>query len=241
MPEIAEGCLLTVSSPLNLVGIPYYREMLFSAWPSHLVSEVGAPPSKIDAGILASLKRSDIGGYATFPRKTRRNQFEDTRAVQRAHDTLSAPRFLSERQKDDSQGHEGPRRMSDALEALGDLALAGATRRDVPVMYRNVEIKYSKFGVDDFDFEWVPLEYLGRLITDVMQVLQQNEALWAGDSHRQFVHKPAPTASTLHTNHSQSSTPSHSHVLPVRQLSTLRDGLLDRYARESWRYELSSE
>jgi PAB-dependent poly(A)-specific ribonuclease subunit 2 len=145
--------------------------MLFSAWPSHLVSEVGAPPSKIDAGILASLKRSDIGGYASFPRKTRRNQFEDTRAVQRAHDTLSAPRFLSERQKDDLQGHEGPRRMSDALEALGDLALAGATRRDVPVMYRNVEIKYSKFGVDDFDFEWVLLEYLGRYVTDLLQVL----------------------------------------------------------------------
>ncbi|KAG9653830.1 hypothetical protein KCU64_g7625, partial [Aureobasidium melanogenum] len=140
--------------PLNLIGVPYYREVLLSAWPSHLISEVGAPPSKIDASILASLKRSDIGGYAPFPRKTRRYQFEDTRAVQRAHDTLAAPRFLSERQKDDSQGHEGSRRMSDALEALGDLALGGATRRDVPVMYRNVEIKYSKFGVDDFDFEY---------------------------------------------------------------------------------------
>ena len=25
-------------------------------------------------------------------------------------------------------------------------------KSEVPVMYRNVEIKYSKFGVDDFDF-----------------------------------------------------------------------------------------
>jgi PAB-dependent poly(A)-specific ribonuclease subunit 2 len=208
--------MLIIDSPLNLVGIPYYREMLFSAWPSHLVSEVGAPPSKIDAGILASLKRSDIGGYTSFPRKTRRNQFEDTRAVQRAHDTLSAPRFLSERQKDDSQGNEGPRRMSDALEALGDLALAGATRRDVPVMYRNVEIKYSKFGVDDFDFEWVSLLLLGRIDTDMMQVLQQNEALWTGDSYRQLVHESSPTASTLHANYPQSGTPPHSHVLPLR-------------------------
>lgn len=127
--------------------------MLYSVWPNHLISEVGAPPSKIDAGILSSLKRSDIGGYTTFPRKTRRYQYEDTRAVQRAHDTLSAPRFLSERKKDDQQEVGSQRRMSDALEALGDLALGGATRRDVPVMYRNVEIKYSKFGVDDFDFE----------------------------------------------------------------------------------------
>ena len=214
--ECAGDYLLTFSSPLNLVGMPYYREMLFSAWPSHLVSEVGAPPSKIDAGILASLKRSDIGGYASFPRKTRRYQFEDTRAVQRAHDTLSAPRFLSERQKDDSQGHEGPRRMSDALEALGDLALAGATRRDVPVMYRNVEIKYSKFGVDDFDFEWVLLRNFDLLVTDMMQVLQQNEALWTRDSHRQLVHKPPSTTPTLHTNDPQLSTSSHSHILPLR-------------------------
>lgn len=190
------------SSPLNLVGMPYYREMLFSAWPSHLVSEVGAPPSKIDAGILASLKRSDIGGYASFPRKTRRYQFEDIRAVQRAHDTLSAPRFLSERQKDDSQGHDGPRRMSDALEALGDLALGGATRRDVPVMYRNVEIKYSKFGVDDFDFELVLLSSALCSYTDTMQVLQQNEALWTGDSYRQLIHEPTLATSTLHANNS---------------------------------------
>lgn len=190
------------SSPLNLIGMPYYREMLFSAWPSHLVSEVGAPPSKIDAGILASLKRSDIGGYASFPRKTRRYQFEDTRAVQRAHDTLSAPRFLSVRQKDDSQGHDGPRRMSDALEALGDLALGGATRRDVPVMYRNVEIKYSKFGVDDFDFELVSLSSALCSYTDTMQVLQQNEALWTGDSYRQLIHEPTLATSTLHANNS---------------------------------------
>ena len=195
--------------------MPYYREMLFSAWPSHLISEVGAPPSKIDAGILASLKRSDIGGYAPFPRKTRRYQFEDTRAVQRAHDTLAAPRFLSERQKDDSQGHEGTRRMSDALEALGDLALGGATRRDVPVMYRNVEIKYSKFGVDDFDFELVFSFCISLFITDAMQVLQQNEILWTGNSYCQLIHKPAFTASTLHTNDTQSRTPPHGHFLSL--------------------------
>lgn len=133
--------------------MPYYRENLLSAWPSHIISEVGAPPAKIDAGVMSSLKRSELGGHAPFQRKTRRNQFEDTRAVQRAADTLAAPRFISERSKDDPSDYDGQRRISDALEALGDLALDGTTRREVPVMYRNVEIKYSKFGVDDFDFE----------------------------------------------------------------------------------------
>lgn len=195
--------------------MPYYREVLLSAWPSHLISEVGAPPSKIDAGILASLKRSDIGGYAPFPRKTRRYQFEDTRAVQRAHDTLSAPRFLSERQKDDSQGTESSRRMSDALEALGDLALGGATRRDVPVMYRNVEIKYSKFGVDDFDFELVVLCCISLSSSNRMQVLQQDEVFWTGNSYRQLLHKSASTASSFYANNTQFSASSHSHFLSL--------------------------
>ena len=136
-----------------MVGVPFYRDTLLSAWPSHIISEVGAPPAKIDATVLATLKRTEIGGFAAFPRKTQRYQFEDTRAVQRAADTLAAPRFISERTKDDRAEIDNRRRMSEALEAIGDLALDGSTRKEVPVMYRNVEIKYSKFGVDDFDFE----------------------------------------------------------------------------------------
>ena len=181
--------------------MPYYREMLFSAWPSHIISEVGAPPGKIDTGILSSLKRSDIGGYTAFPRKTRRYQYEDTRAVQRAHDSLAAPRFLSERKKDDSQDSDGQRRMSDAFEALGDLALGGVTRRDVPVMYRNVEIKYSKFGVDDFDFEYVVCKALHAISANERQVLQQNEVLWLGDTHCKFIHEPAVTVASVYSYH----------------------------------------
>jgi len=135
-------CADSVKSPLNLIGMPFYRETLFSAWPKHLLAEVGAQPAKIDPDIIASTKRSD---FAPWPRKTRRYQFEDTRAFQRIQDTLAAPKFLSERARVDE---EGERRISDALEVLASLAVD-----NVPVIYKNVEIKYSKFGVDDFDFE----------------------------------------------------------------------------------------
>ncbi|KAK4983206.1 poly(A)-specific ribonuclease [Elasticomyces elasticus] len=140
--------------PLSTIGMPFYREVLLSAWPSHVSYTVGAPPPKIDPEILASLKRSDIGGHAPWPRKTRRYQVEDNRAVQQAKDTLAVPRFLSERLQSDPEIQNGQRRISDALESLADLALSGSTKKDVPVVYQNFEIKYSKFGVEDFDFEY---------------------------------------------------------------------------------------
>ncbi|KAF2149383.1 cysteine proteinase [Myriangium duriaei CBS 260.36] len=144
--------------PLNLVGMPFYRDTLLSSWPSHLIAEVGAPAVKIDPSILVSAKRSDMGAFAPWPRKTRRYQYEDTRAIQRAQDILAAPKFLSEKARDasnyDGTRANGERRISDALEILADLTLDGSSRRDVPMVYKNVEIKYSKFGVDDFDFEY---------------------------------------------------------------------------------------
>ncbi|EOD47422.1 putative pab-dependent poly -specific ribonuclease subunit pan2 protein [Neofusicoccum parvum UCRNP2] len=66
---------------------------------------------------------------------------------------LKAPKFLSEKARDGNGSNQAERRMSETLEALTDMMLDGATKKDVPVMYRNVEIKYSRFGVDDFDFK----------------------------------------------------------------------------------------
>ena len=41
--------------------------------------------------------------------------------------------------------------MLETMETLTDMHLDDVTRKDVPAMYGNVEIKYSRFGVDDFD------------------------------------------------------------------------------------------
>lgn len=153
----SKGCLvwLTESTgrPLSVVGMPYYREQLLSIWPSNHVYEAGNLPPKIDAAILATLTPTDVGGYAPNPKKVRRNQIQKSRAAESDGTVLAAPKFLSEkaREADNDQGAE--RRISDVVEALANAALRGSTKADVPVMYRNVEIKYSKFGVDDFDFE----------------------------------------------------------------------------------------
>lgn len=147
------------TSPLNSVGMPYYREQLLSAWPSHMIYEVGAPPPKIDQQILPSLTATEWGAWAPNPKTKKRNQIENTRTTEKTSASLQAPKFLSEKMRESANDASGERRISDVADAVGTAELA-SLKAEVPLMYRNVEIKYSKFGVDDFDFGWV--QHLNR-------------------------------------------------------------------------------
>jgi PAB-dependent poly(A)-specific ribonuclease subunit 2 len=135
--------------PLSMVGMPYYHERLYSAWPSHLLFEVGSPPAPLDQSILPYLRPAELGHHAPNPRKTRRNQVENTRALAIAEPALIAPKFLSEKARDISKS-EGA--VGDAAEALAGAKINGESDDDPLLKYSNVEIKYSRFGVDDFDF-----------------------------------------------------------------------------------------
>jgi len=65
---------------------------------------------------------------------------------------LQAPKFLSEKARESAnEVASSERRISDVADSIGAIELS-SLKAEVPVMYRNVEIKYSKFGVDDFDF-----------------------------------------------------------------------------------------
>jgi PAB-dependent poly(A)-specific ribonuclease subunit 2 len=142
----------TPDTPLNSVGLPHYREVLASAWPD-LVSDVGAPPIRFDPQFIASLKPTEFGLYGRNTRGFRRNQVEDTRNSNKtANSGLKAPKFLSEKAREFAQSESNIDDKSD--DVPGPVADSGieSKKSDVPVMYRNVEIKYSKFGVDDFDF-----------------------------------------------------------------------------------------
>ncbi|KAL1594781.1 poly(A)-specific ribonuclease [Nothophoma quercina] len=145
----------SLDTPLNTVGMPYYKETLLSCWPSHIVFEVGAPPPKSDALLLANSGRAEMGIYAKNPRTKRRNQAESRRQSDRVSETLSAPKFLSEQTRAvQSYSSDTDGKTTETMESLTDLHLEDVTRKEVPSMYGNVEIKYSKFGVDDFDFAY---------------------------------------------------------------------------------------
>lgn len=119
-----------------------------------MIFEVGAPPPKIDPHMMASLKVTEWGGYGRNTRGMKRNQVENTRTTEKTSACLQAPKFLSEKAREAANDASLERRISDAADAIGTAELS-SMRAEVPVMYRNVEIKYSKFGVDDFDFGYV--------------------------------------------------------------------------------------
>ena len=209
--------------------MPYYRETLLSSWPSHMVFEVGGPPIKIDPAILNNLTRTEFGGYAPNPRKTRRNQAEDARAAEKAIAALEGPKFLSERAKD-GENEDAGRRMSEILDQLTTSTLDGSLKIDVPVMYRNVEIKYSKFGVEDFDFEYAALVDHTMSKLTICQVLQQNQVLRSRNTHCKFLRESFTPASEVYTMYTKSGATSYGNILPVRNLSPLRARLPLRHA-----------
>ncbi|KHO01669.1 Exonuclease, RNase T/DNA polymerase III [Metarhizium album ARSEF 1941] len=142
----------TPETPLNSVGLPFYWEVLASAWPD-LVSDVGAPPVRFDPQFLASLKPTEFGLYGRNTRGLRRNQAENTRNTRKsANAGLKAPKFLSEKARESAQSESMTNDLNDDVSSTVTDSEIESKKSDVPVMYRNVEIKYSKFGVDDFDF-----------------------------------------------------------------------------------------
>lgn len=143
-------------TPLNTIGMPYYSEALLSAWPSHMVFEVGAPSAPVEPSLPFHLQAADMGHYAPNlnPRKLLRYQAEDTRAGH-VPASIAAPKFLSEKAKE-APSNGSSRKLSDAAESLAGITLNGRAQTDEERMlkYSNVEIRYSRFGVDDFDFRY---------------------------------------------------------------------------------------
>ncbi|KAI8092976.1 ubiquitin carboxyl-terminal hydrolase-domain-containing protein [Halteromyces radiatus] len=156
-------------TPLSAIGMPYYSEPLLSAWTSGAVYDVGYPTPPIDDEILKGIKTIDFVGYAPNPGNIHRNQ-----VPRRKKQTLKKdiPKFRSEQERellsatailDETSDlmHSGRRSSS-----VGDILL-DPQGLVMPKHYHHVEIQYSKFGVDDFDFGYYNRTIYGGLETNI--------------------------------------------------------------------------
>ncbi|KAF5372867.1 hypothetical protein D9758_001617 [Tetrapyrgos nigripes] len=123
------------STPLNTIGLPHYKTPLLSAWtPQFAMSSVYyPPPQKIPAQVLNTMKSNDNVAYAPLPK-----ELKGKRNMVVLGSRKGNPRFRSGK----GRGNENE----------PDTPVFDLTGEEVPKMYRQVEIEYSKFGVEDFDF-----------------------------------------------------------------------------------------
>ena len=148
-------------SPLNTIGMPHYTDPLLSNFSTTAYAPASSPffnpPPPIPEQILNSMKMVDFVGYATMPPELRGKRYVVSArpgAGRRATDRgfvdrkQSGPKFLSERDK---------RRNQSVDEDAGE----------IPKWYRPVSIKYSKFGIEDFDFSFYNATQYSGLETDI--------------------------------------------------------------------------
>lgn len=170
-PDIVQPPPVTMKedSPLSSVGMPYYTEQLLSVWPNNKIYEVGAQPAPIDEEILKNMKTIDFVGYAPNPGNMHRNQIPRKK---KAVTKKNGPKFRSEQERellksntvllDGEPQHPGRRSSS-----VTDLQIVDPTVINMPRYYQRVEIQYSKFGVDDFDFGYYNATRYGGLETHI--------------------------------------------------------------------------
>jgi PAB-dependent poly(A)-specific ribonuclease subunit 2 len=134
--------------------MPYYAKPLLSLWPNNLVFPIGKSPQKIPSEVLDQIKMVDFVGYAPNPRTFKRNQYFRTIEKQR-----KGPKFRSEQEWE---------KMNSGEQQEVDFADENVSiEHGIPNYYRTVKIKYSRFGVEDFDFGFYnKTEYAG-LETDI--------------------------------------------------------------------------
>ncbi|PFH50685.1 hypothetical protein AMATHDRAFT_144561 [Amanita thiersii Skay4041] len=123
------------TTPLNSIGMPFYDTELLSAWtPLFNTSGTEFPlPQTIPIQVQNSMKYNEGVAYAALPRELRGRRNVVTTGRKKANG-----RFRSGKNR--------------SVESELEAHAYDDSASSVPRLYRRVEIEYSKFGVEDFDF-----------------------------------------------------------------------------------------
>ncbi|KAG8904957.1 poly(A)-specific ribonuclease [Tulasnella sp. 403] len=144
----------TDTTPLNSIGMPYYDSPLLSGTSAVLLGGPSycPPPPKVPDQVLKTMRVHDFVGYATLPKELRgkRNVVETAPAVK------DEGRFRSTQHKKDFRS------------PTTSPTLSTFPRPEIPDHWRKTDIKYSKFGIEDFDFGYYNKTVYSGLETHIM-------------------------------------------------------------------------
>lgn len=158
-------------TPLNVIGLPHYTSSLLSNIPDdHWITEYSPmfsarPP--LDPLVLQNMQLSGSLGFATNPGHIRRNQVASIAHKKLNRRKLDVPSFKSQKQRQKLTKDVSLQDANADSESTKEAAKIGETVK----WYRKVEIKYSKFGVEDFDFGCVAPNIQLRRLTSLFQLL----------------------------------------------------------------------
>ncbi|KAJ3333266.1 poly(A)-specific ribonuclease [Blyttiomyces sp. JEL0837] len=155
------------SGTVSFWSMPYYMSSLLSSWPSSMTFDVGRPIPTVPPEVLADVKMIDFVGYARNPGTFHRNQVTVKKKQERDH---FEPKFRSEQERESlslAQSLKHQLALDDVSTSDSEGPNPPFSSSTVPKYYRKVEIKYSKFGVEDFDFGFYNRTQSGGLETHI--------------------------------------------------------------------------
>ncbi|ODV71111.1 poly(A)-specific ribonuclease [Cyberlindnera jadinii NRRL Y-1542] len=130
---------------LNQIGMPYYRETLLSAWPSHIsFRSPGTFSRPIDMSLLRNAINENGLISAPYSKEKYGSRNEMKPYVSMSQSNEPARKFLSNKKNN--------------VKASGKTSKVfqyiSSSPNTIPNAFKKMEISYSKFGIDDFDFDF---------------------------------------------------------------------------------------